>query len=65
MELYRPRLELSIAQEIGLILAQVVLIQLIWRPVEILGEPFSRLDVLLNGGLSVVTPLELLQHHAS
>ena len=59
------RFQLTLPQEVGLILAQVILIQLVWWTVEMLGEPLHRLDVVLNGGLGVVAPLEFLQHHAS
>jgi hypothetical protein len=65
MKLHGARLEFPVAQQVRLIRAQVVLIQLVWRPVEMLGEAFNRLEVVLNGGLGVVPPLEFLQHRLS
>ena len=41
MELHRPRLEFAVAQQVGLILAQVRLIELVGRPVKMLGEPLD------------------------
>jgi hypothetical protein len=54
MELHGPRLELSVAQQVGLILAQVGLIEPVWRTVEMLREPLDGLDVVLDGGRGVV-----------
>jgi hypothetical protein len=42
-----------------------VSIELVWPFAEMLGEPFDRLDVVLDGGLGVVTSLEFLQHRLS
>ena len=41
------------------------MIQLVRRAVEMLREPLDGLDVVLNGGLGVVTPLEFVQHRLS
>ena len=65
MQFDRPRLEFSVPQQVGLILAQVGLIQLVGRSVEMLGEPLNRLNVVLDGRLGVVAPLEFLQHRSS
>ena len=65
MELHRPRLELPVAQQVRLVLAEVGLIELVWRTVEMLGEPLDGLDVVLDGGRGVVAPLELVQHRLS
>ena len=48
VQLHGPRLQLPLAQQIGLIRAQVVLIQLVGRPLEVLGELFNRLDVRIE-----------------
>lgn len=37
------------------------LIELVWRTVEMFGEPLDGLDVVLDGGRGVVAPLELVQ----
>ena len=65
MKLHRPRLEFAVAQQVRLILAEVGLIELVGRTVEMLREPLDGLDVVLDGGLRVVAPLELLQHRLS
>ena len=63
MQLHRPRLELAVAQQVGLILAEVGAIELVRRAAKMLREPLDDgLDVVLNGGLGVVAPLEFVQH---
>ena len=62
MQLHRPRLEFAVAQQVGLILAEVDPIELVRRAVKMLCEPLDGLDVVLNGGLGVVAPLEFVQH---
>jgi len=49
-------------RQVGLILAEVGPIELVRRAVKMLREPLDGLDVVLNGGLSVVAPLEFVQH---
>jgi len=65
MELHGPRLEFPVAQQVRLVLAQVGVIELVWRTVEMRGEPLDGLDVGLDGGRGVVAPLELVQHRLS
>jgi hypothetical protein len=62
VELDGPRLEFPVPQHVRSVLTQVGLIELVWRTVEMLGEPLDGLDVVLDGGLGVVAPLELVQH---
>jgi len=63
--LHRSRLEFAVAQQVGLILAEVGLIELVRRPVKMPREPLDGLDVVLNSGLRVVATLELVQHRLS
>jgi hypothetical protein len=44
MEFQRPWLEFSVAQQVRLVLAQVRLIELVWRTMEMLGEWLDGLD---------------------
>ena len=41
------------------------LIELVRRAVKVLRESLDGLDVVVNGGLGVVAPLEFLQHRLS
>jgi len=50
---------------VGLILPELLLVQLIRRFAEIGRELFDTLEVILYSGFSEVTMLELLQHHFS
>jgi hypothetical protein len=52
VKLHRPRLEFAVAQQVGLILAEVSLIELVGRAVKMLREPLDGLDVILNSGLA-------------
>jgi hypothetical protein len=52
VKLHRPRLEFAVAQQEGLILAEVSLIELVGRAVKMLREPLDGLDVILNSGLA-------------
>jgi hypothetical protein len=45
MELFRPRLEFSVEQQVRPILAEVGLIELVWRAVKMLREPVERQGV--------------------
>ena len=65
MELHRPRPELPLAQQGRLIRSQVALIELVRRCAEVLGKSLDGLDVVVNGGRGVVTPLKFLQHRLS
>jgi hypothetical protein len=65
VELDGPRLECPVPRHVHSVLTQVGLIELVWRTVEMLGEPLDGLDVVLDGGRGVVTPLELLQRRLS
>ena len=65
MELHRPGLKFAVAQQVGLILAEVGLMELVWWPVKMLREPLDGLAVVLHGGRGVVTPLEFRQHRLS
>jgi hypothetical protein len=65
VELDRPRPELPLAQQVRLIRSQVALIELVRRRAKVLGESLDGLDVILNGGRGVVTPLEFFQHRLS
>ena len=65
VELHRPRPELPLAQQVRLIRPQVALIELVRRCAKVLGESLDGLDVVLNRGRGVVTPLEFLQHRLS
>ena len=62
MELHGPRLQLPVAEQVRLVLAQVCVIELIRRAVEVCRKPFDGLEVVLNGGFRVVTSLELVEH---
>ena len=63
MQFGRAGFEFPLAQQVGLVLAQVLLVQLVGRRVEVFGEPFDGVDVILYSGCSVVPTLEFLQHH--
>jgi hypothetical protein len=58
----RARRKLAIAEQMNLILANMVWPKLIGRPVEIPGELVHRMHVGANGVRRVVTTLELIQH---
>ena len=60
-----PRLEFSLGEQVGLILPEMFLVQLIWRFAKIGRELFDGLKVILYSGFSEVTTLEFLQHHFS
>jgi hypothetical protein len=55
MKLHRPRLQLALAQQVRLIRAEVVLIQLVGRALEVFGEPFNRLDVVMRAVFCTIT----------
>jgi hypothetical protein len=54
--------KLAIAEQMNLILANMVWSELIGRPAEILDELLYRMYVGTNGVGRVVTALELIQH---
>src|ERR1700684_1436142 len=57
------RCRVFVAEQIRLVLADVLRSELIrWAP-EITREIFDRLDVAVYGSLSVITTLEFLEHH--
>jgi len=58
-------LELLLAEEVGLVLAEMVPAQLIRRLTEIGRELFDGLKVIMYSDLSEVTTLEFLQQHFS
>jgi hypothetical protein len=62
VKLHRPRLEFAVAQQVGLILAEVGPIELVRRAVKMLRESLDGLEVVLNGGRGVGAPLEFVQH---
>jgi hypothetical protein len=63
MQFGRAGFEFPLAQQVGLVLAQVLLVQLVRSCVEVFGEPFDGVDVTLYSSSSVVSTLEFLQHH--
>jgi len=65
VELDGPRPELPLAHQVRLILAEVRLIELVWRAAEMLGEPLDGFEVVVNRRLGVVAPLEFVQHRLS
>jgi hypothetical protein len=57
------RSQLSLAEQIGLVLANVFGTQLVWRAMEITGEILHRRNVTLDGPWSVISTLEFFEHH--
>src|SRR5271157_4728824 len=55
--------EFPLAEQIGLVMADVLRTELIRRALEVTREVLDRLDVAVSGSLSVVTTLEFLEHH--
>src|ERR1700756_98475 len=60
---HRGRSKLSFAEQIRLVLADVLRSELIRRSPEITREIFDGLDVAVYGRLSVITTLEFFEHH--
>jgi hypothetical protein len=58
-----PGAELLLLQKVALKASDVVRTELIWWPVEVLGELPDRHQVRPYGSLRVITTLEFLQHH--
>lgn len=57
-----PWLQLPITKQVGLILADMIRTELIWRLAEMAGEALDGADVGACSCLGVVTTLEFLQH---
>src|SRR5204863_2938758 len=57
------RSELSLAEQICLVLADVLRSQLIRRAPKVTRKILDRLDVAVYGSLSVITTLEFFEHH--
>jgi hypothetical protein len=55
--------QLSLAEQIRLVLANVFRSELIGRAVKVPREILERLDVAVDGSLSVITTLEFFEHH--
>ena len=65
MELHRPRLQLPLAEQIGLIRPKVGLIQLVGWPLDMSGELLNGADIRLDRRGRVVATLKLVQHRLS
>src|ERR1019366_3872123 len=57
------RSQLSLAEQIGLVLADVFGTPLVWRAMEITGEILHRRNVTLDGPGSEISTLEFFEHH--
>ena len=55
--------QLSLAEQIRLVLANVLRSELIRRATKVTRKIFDRLDVAVDGSLSVITTLEFFEHH--
>src|ERR1019366_3795118 len=55
--------QLSLAEQIRLVLADVLRSELIRRASKVTREIFDRLDIAVDGSLSVITTLEFFEHH--
>ncbi len=57
--------ELTLAKQVRLVFADVVLGKLLRRAMEVLNKPLHGAEVSLRSKLRVITTLEFLQHHFS
>jgi hypothetical protein len=55
--------QLSLTEQIRLVLANVLRSELIRRAVKVTRKILNRLDVAVDGSLSVITTLEFFEHH--
>jgi hypothetical protein len=61
--LYGARIELSVLEQVRLVLAKMVRAKLVGALVEVFGEVLHDSQVAGYGILGVITTLEFLQHH--
>ena len=63
MQTDRAHAHLPLLQQVRLVAANLIEAKLIRRTIEVLGELLDRVQIVVDGGSSVVTTLEILQHH--
>src|ERR1035437_8312439 len=57
------RSPLSLAEQIGLVLADVLRTQAVGTAMKVAGKIFHRTDVTLDGSWRVISTLEFFEHH--